>query len=105
MAEAQKESTAPANETQSATARAATFSDEALQAVESGHRSALDAVRKFLDTVDEALPMSGDGPSRRQEIVDSAMEMADRLVHTQYTFVREVVSKAGDALDTSSEKE
>ncbi len=74
------------------------FSDEVLKSLESGQRAAIDAVRKFVDTVDEKLPALGDRSPRRQEIVDSAMEMADRLVHTQYEFLRNVVQSAGKAL-------
>ena len=40
----------------------------------------------------------GERPSRRKEIVDAAMEMTDRLVHTQYDFVRHVVKSAGETL-------
>ena len=53
---------------------------------------------EFVDTVDEALLALGERPSRRQEIVDAAMEMAERLVHTQYDFLRSVVKSAGEAL-------
>ncbi|HZO60447.1 MAG TPA: hypothetical protein VFB51_12215 [Solirubrobacterales bacterium] len=73
-------------------------SERMLKSVEAGQRSAIDAVQKFVDTVDRALPPRGQGPSRRQEIVDSALEMADRLVHTQYDFLREVVHNAGTSL-------
>ena len=55
-------------------------------------------MRKFVDTVDEALPALGGHPSGRQEIVDGALEMAERLVHTQYDFLRHVVQNAGAAL-------
>jgi hypothetical protein len=64
-----------------------------LESVESGQRTAIEAVRKFIDTVDDALPRHGEGPNRRHEIVDSAMEMADRLVHTQYDFIRRPKSR------------
>lgn len=78
--------------------RTTELSDEVLKSLESGQRAAIDAVRKFVDTVDEKLPALGDRSPRRQEIVDSAMEMADRLVHTQYEFLRNVVQSAGKAL-------
>jgi hypothetical protein len=52
--------------------------------------------------IDQALPALGEGPSRRQEIVDSAMEMADRLVHTQYDFIRKVIDGAGKSLRRSA---
>lgn len=57
--------------------RTIVLSDEVLKSLESGQRAAIDAVRKFVDTVDEKLPALGDRPPRRQEIVDSAMETAD----------------------------
>lgn len=78
--------------------RTTKLSEEVLDSVEAGQRAAIDAVRKFVDTVDQALPAHGEGPSRRQDVVDSAMEMADRLVHTQYEFVRKVIDSAGKSL-------
>jgi hypothetical protein len=78
--------------------RTSELSGEVLKSLESGQRTAIEAVRKFVDTVDQALPALGERPSRRQEIIDSAMEMADRLVHTQYDFLRNVVQSAGKAL-------
>jgi hypothetical protein len=83
--------------------RTTVLSDDVLKSLESGQRAAIDAVRKFVDTVDEKLPALGDRPKRRQEIVDSAMEMADRLVHTQYEFLRNVVQSAGKALSKPSD--
>jgi hypothetical protein len=82
----------------SAIDRTTKLSDEVLDSVEKGQRAAIDAVREFVDTVDQALPAHGEGPSKRQEIVDSAMEMADRLVHTQYDFIRKVIDSAGKSL-------
>jgi hypothetical protein len=81
--------------------RTAELSEDVLKSVESGQRAAIEAVRKFVDTVDQALPALGDRPSRRQEVVDSAMEMADLLVHTQYDFIRKVVDSAGRSLSES----
>ena len=82
----------------SAVDRTTELSDEVLKSLEAGQRAAIEAVRKFVDTVDEAMPAVGERPSRRQEIVDAAMEMADRLVHTQYDFLRNVVQNAGKAV-------
>jgi hypothetical protein len=82
----------------SAIDRTTKLSEEVLDSVDKGQRAAIDAVRKFVDTVDQALPAHGEGPSKRQEIVDSAMEMADRLVHTQYDFIRKVIDSAGKSL-------
>jgi hypothetical protein len=83
--------------------RTADMSDEVLDSVEKGQRTAIEAVRKFIDTVDQALPAHGEGPSKRQEIVDSALEMADRLVHTQYDFIRKVIESAAKPLGRSGD--
>jgi len=88
----------------SAVDRTTELSDEVFKSLESGQRAAIDAVRKFVDTVDEKLPALGERPSRRQDIIDAAMEMADRLVHTQYDFLRNVVQSAGKALSKPNDK-
>ena len=82
----------------STTKRTTDLSEDVVRELEDGAQSAIEAVRKFLGTVDEALPPRGDGPSRREEIADSALEMAQRLVHTQSEFLRKVVESAGKAL-------
>ena len=80
------------------------LSEQTLESVEKGQRAAIEAVRKFVDTVDEKLPSLGDEqPSTRQEIIDAALELSDRLVHTQYGFLREVVDSAGKALGASDQ--
>ena len=84
--------------------RTTELSDDVLKSLESGQRAAIDAVRKFVDKVDETFPALGERPSKRQEIVDSAMEMADRLVHTQYDFLRDVVQSAGKTLGKTSDR-
>jgi hypothetical protein len=85
--------------------RTTELSDEVLKSLESGQRSAIDAVHTFIDTVDAKLPSLGDEhPSRRQDIIDAALEMADRLVQTQYDFLRKVVHGAGKALSKPGEE-
>jgi len=60
---------------------------------------AIDAVRKFVGAVDESMTAHGeDHPSRRNTIVDAALDMADKLVKTQYEFIRSVVSSGSEAL-------
>ena len=97
------ESKRPA-QTSAAVDRTSELSQDVLKSLESGQRTAIEAVRKFVDTVDQALPALGERPSRRQEIVDAAMEMADRLVHTQYDFIRNVVRSAGKTLGRENGK-
>ncbi len=83
--------------------RSTELSEEVLKSLDDGARSAIDAVRKFADTVDRALPRNGKGPSRREEITDSALEMAQRLLHTQADFLRKVVDSAGKSLTGSND--
>jgi hypothetical protein len=97
---AKREKPAPAG----AIGRTTDLSEDVLHSVESGQRAAIEAVRKFVDTVDQALPPGSAEPSRRQDVVDAAMEMADRLVHTQYDFLRKVVHSAGESLTRSNGK-
>ncbi|MFI4985255.1 MAG: hypothetical protein ACHQAV_04615 [Solirubrobacterales bacterium] len=74
---------------------AAGFSDEVLKWLESGQRDMIEALRKFVDNVDEKLPAPGDEhPSRRKEIIDAALEMIDRLVQAQYNLLRKALDSA-----------
>jgi hypothetical protein len=91
--------TTAAERTGKLTERAASLSDEVLKSVESGQRTAIDAVRRFVAAVDESMPAHGDDhPSRRASIIDAGLELADKLVKTQYEFIRSVVSNASEAL-------
>jgi hypothetical protein len=81
--------------------RTAEFSEDLFQSLEDGAKSALEAVREFFDTVDKTLPAHGEDHSRREEVTDSALKMAERLVHTQYEFLRKVVDSAGKSMPGS----
>ena len=76
------------------------LSEDLLEEVKTGQQAAIKAVRKFVDALDKTLE-EGEGPSQRDEIVDSALDMADRLVETQYDFLRKVVRSAGKSLGAS----
>ncbi|HYB83086.1 MAG TPA: hypothetical protein VED43_15940 [Mycobacterium sp.] len=73
--------------------RAAGLSDEVLESVEAGRRATIEAVRKFVDTVDEVTPALVDA-SRRKTIVDAALDLADSLVTTRVELLRSVVRSA-----------
>jgi hypothetical protein len=92
-----------ASRSKTAVDRTAGWSEELAQFVEDGQRAAIEAVRKFVDAIDHTLPAlpHGEGPSRRQENIDAALKMADRLVHTQYEFIRKAVDSARKALSQS----
>ena len=78
------------------------LSEQVLDSVEAGQQAALEAVRKFVDTVDQALPRLGAAPSLRQQVIDSGLGMADGLVQAQYDFLRNVVRSAGQSLGAST---
>jgi len=68
--------------------------------IESGRDAeefALEAVRKFLDTVDGIFPDAGqDGP--RRKVIDSAFKMTEQLVSTWTQAAEKIVKVTGDAL-------
>ena len=72
-----------------------------LREIDAAQHAAIQAVTKFVDTVEQALPLHGEGESKRQTVIDAALEMADRLVHAQYDFLRKVVHDAGKSLTGS----
>jgi hypothetical protein len=80
------------------------LSEHVLEQVKGSQQSAIEAVRKFMESVDEALPAHGENPSRRQEVIDSALEMSEKLVKTQYDFLTNVVHSAGEALGASGKE-
>jgi hypothetical protein len=97
QAEKQAEKSAAAR-TRAVAERGVDLSEDLIKSLESGQRAAIEAVRKFVETVDEALPSATGRPSAREKVVDAALEMADRLVTVQYDFLHTVVRDAGRAL-------
>ncbi len=71
--------------------RTVDMSDEVLKSVQAGERAAIQAVRKLVETVDRTLPPYGKHPTKRHEIMDSAMDRADRFVDTQHDFLRKLI--------------
>jgi hypothetical protein len=86
--------------------RTTELSERVLEQVKESQEKAIEAVRRFMESVDDALPPHGEGESRsrRQEVIDSALEMSERLVETQYDFLSNVVHSAGEALGASAKK-
>lgn len=79
------------------------LSEQVFQQLRDAQEGAIDAVRGFMESVDEALPPHDAAPSRRQEVIDSALEMSSKLVRVQYDFLTKVVHGAGEALRSSPE--
>ena len=60
-------------------------------------QSALEAARKFVDTVDGQFPdVREDGP--RRKIIDSAFKMAEQMVNASNKFAQNIVSVTESAL-------
>jgi hypothetical protein len=85
--------------------RSVELSDQVLTEIKEGQEAAIEAVRNFTETVDKTLA-KGESPTQAEQIVDSALKMADRLVETQYEFLKKIVHSAGESLgvEESSEK-
>lgn len=66
--------------------------------IEDAEHTVLQAVRKFVDTVDGVFPDVGeDGP--RRKIIDSAFKMVEQLVGASNKLTTDIVKVTGDALE------
>ena len=79
------------------------LSEEVLEEIKDGQQAAIEAVRGFVSSVDETLAGSA-SPSQVEEIVDSALKMAEGLVETQYDFLKKVVHSAGESVGGGSDE-
>jgi hypothetical protein len=84
--------------------RATELSEDMIQALEDGGRAAIQAVSRFLVTVEETLPQVEGARTAEKKITESALEMAQQLVHTQSEFLHKVVDSAGKSGSGSENK-
>jgi hypothetical protein len=85
--------------------RTTELSDEVLTSVEEGQRAAIESLGRFVITLEEALPQEVEGTSKvAKTVTGSGLEMADRLVHTQYDFLRRVIGSTGKSLRRNGAK-
>ena len=80
------------------------LSEQVLEEIKEGQEAAIQAVRSFTETVDKTLA-EGDSPTQAEQIVDSGLKMADKLVETQYEFLKKVVHSAGGSVGSGGEGE
>jgi hypothetical protein len=72
-----------------------------IDSVQDAEKASLEAVRKFIDTVDGAFPDIGeDGP--RRKIIDSAFKMVEQLVGASNDLARNMMKLTEDALGDHS---
>ena len=81
------------------------LSDEVRESAKTGQQAASEALRKFRDTVDEAIRERREAiredsalHSLRKTIVDAAIELADQLITARYEFHRSILRTADRAL-------
>src|SRR5664280_2311585 len=60
--------------------------DRIIESLAGTENAALEAVRKFVDTVNDAFPHLGEGGGTLQKIIDSAFKMTEELVGTSNQF-------------------
>jgi hypothetical protein len=71
-----------------------------IESVRDAEKSALESVRRFVDTVNGALPdLGSDGP--RRKIIDSAFKMTEQLVGTTNELAEKIVKATRDGLGDS----
>jgi hypothetical protein len=71
-----------------------------IESAREAEEGALEAVRKFLDTVNSAFPDVGeDGP--RRKIIDSAFKMTEQLVGSWNQVADKILKATSDALAQS----
>jgi hypothetical protein len=78
----------------SAPAHEAELPEQWIELARTGQRTAIETVRTFVETLERTLPSRGEGASRRRELVEAALELADKLAHAQYDLLRHAVASA-----------
>ena len=72
-----------------AESRWAELSDEVLESVDAGRRAAIEAMRKFVSTIETATAQHGD-PGRRRTVIDAVLNFAGELSATQMELLHSV---------------
>lgn len=81
--------------------RTSELSEEVLTSLEAGERAAIEAVGRFLVTIEDALPDEVNTTSEVvKRITESGLGMAQQLVHTQYDFLRQVIDSTAKSLSS-----
>ena len=93
------------HEATGAVERATELSADMVQALEDGGRAAVEAVKLFLVSVEEALPQVEGARKVEKKITESALKMAEQLIHTQSEFLQKVVASAGKSLSSSEDEQ
>ncbi|CAN5665707.1 hypothetical protein BH09ACT8_BH09ACT8_15330 [soil metagenome] len=79
------------------------LADDIRDSAKAGQHAASQALRKFRQAVDEAVPESVQ--PLRTKIVDAALELTDDLITAQYKFHRSLLKTADRALTKSDSEQ
>ncbi|MGO9752907.1 MAG: hypothetical protein ACLP8S_05480 [Solirubrobacteraceae bacterium] len=81
--------------------RTTKLSDEILKSLEASERAAIEALGQFVITIEEAFPQEVASTSDvAKMITESGLKMADRLVHAQHDFLRNVIDSTAKSLSS-----
>jgi hypothetical protein len=72
--------------------------------IEHAETKSLEAVRKFLDTVNDVVPHLGDDDGPRRKVIDSAFEMTEQLVASSTRLAQNILDMTQRALRESDGK-
>lgn len=78
--------------------------DRIVESLEGAENSALEAVRKFLDTVNGVFPDVSADNGPRQNIIDSAFKMTEQLVGSSTQLAKKIVTGSRDILDEANKE-
>jgi hypothetical protein len=72
-----------------------TGTNRLVDTVEEAEHTSLEAVRKFVDTVDSVFPHLGGDDGPRRKIIDSAFKMTEQLVQIFLDVTRKTLTESG----------
>ena len=79
--------------------RTARLSDQLLKSFETNERAAIEAVGQFVINIEEAFPEEVSATTEvAKRLTESGLQTTDRLVHTAYDVLRDVVDSAAGSL-------
>jgi hypothetical protein len=72
-----------------------TGTNRLVDTIEDAEHTSLEAVRKFVDTVDSVVPHLGGDDGPRRKIIDSAFKMTEQLVQIFLDVTRKALTESG----------
>ena len=78
------------------------LAEQVIDAVQRGEKEALEAVRRFVDTVDSAFPDGESGP--RRKIIDSAFRMVEQVLKASNDFAQNITRATEETLEAPEDK-